>query len=100
MNDSISVWLQSLGLLFQACEPLTYDCDRTDEEQAALISDIEKHTYYCSDVKAAIERCLKPETWDEWNNEDESVVEERNIALEPIDRREFGDVLTKIYDGH
>ena len=29
-----------------------------------------------------------------------SAVEERGVAIEPIDRREFGDVLTKIYDGH
>lgn len=99
-NDSMNIWIQSLGLLFHACEPLTYDCDRTDEEQAALIRDIEKHAYYCQEVKDDIERGLMPETWDEWNNQyDDSVVEEADVTLEPIDRRGFGDVLTRIYDG-
>jgi hypothetical protein len=100
MNDSISIWIQSLGLLFQACEPLAYDCIRTEEEQTSLIRDIKKHTYYCHDVRNDIEKCVRPKAWDEWNRDDDSVVEERGVAIEPIDRREFGDFLTKIYDGH
>jgi len=101
MNNSMPAWIQALGLLYQACEPLTYDCINTKKEIDALIKDIEKHAYFCHDVKNDIENGLTPETWDEWNGElddgDKSAVEEGKDSLQPIDSREFGDVLTKIY---
>lgn len=103
MNDQMSAWIQALGLLYQACEPLVYDCIRTDEEQSNLIKDIEKHTYYCHDVKNDIEKGLIPAVWGEWNKldeDDKSVVEEGNASLQPINLREFGDIFTKIYHGH
>jgi hypothetical protein len=39
-------WLQSLVLLFQACEPLTHDSLLTKEEFAERQRNIERHTFY------------------------------------------------------
>lgn len=91
--DPVSIWLQSLGLLFQSCEPLTFDCLRTEEERSNLINDISSHAYYCSCVKRDIEKGKKPPTWDEWN----SKVEEGGVVTNKIDRREFSDLLTKMF---
>ncbi|MCK9567671.1 hypothetical protein M0R72_01820 [Candidatus Pacearchaeota archaeon] len=98
--EPVAIWLQSLGLLFRACEPLTFDCRRSEKEQKALMQDIESHTYYCADVKEDMENERRPKTWDEWNDMRKTyVVEESSVGLEPIDTRDFGNVLTKIFNG-
>jgi hypothetical protein len=98
--DIHNEWLQSLGLLFLACEPLVYDCLRTEEEQRELVSNIKAHTYYCYDVKKAIELGTKPKTWDEWNQRQKDLmfeVEEGKTHLDSIDTRSFGDTLTNLF---
>ena len=60
------IWLQSLGLLFNACEPLTYDCMRTEEEQKELYKNIEHYTHYCAEVKRDIDSGKIPVTFDAW----------------------------------
>ena len=60
-------WLKSLGLLFQACEPLTYDCLLTNEEVKEQQYDIEHHTFYCLHVKLAIEDGVEALSFDEWS---------------------------------
>jgi hypothetical protein len=103
--DTNNEWLQALGLLFLACEPLVYDCLRTEEEQRELISNITTHTYYCYDVKRAIELGTKPKTWDEWNQRQKDFwnknlmfeVEEGKTHLDSIDTRSFGDTLTNLF---
>jgi hypothetical protein len=91
----VEIWLQSLGLLYKACEPLTFDCLRTEEEQSLLMKDITDHTYYCACVKRDVERGKKSESWDEWNSDVETV----NVMVSKDDRQGFGDLLTKIFDG-
>jgi hypothetical protein len=93
--EPVEIWLQSLGLLYKACEPLTFDCLRTEEEQSLLMKDITDHAYYCSFVKYDVEKGKKPKTWDEWI----SGVEEFNVMVSNDDRQGFGDLLTKIFDG-
>ena len=95
MNDSTSIWIQSLGVLFMACEQLTYDCYLSENEYKTLIKEIEHKTYYCADVKEDIENGRTPKTWDEWNKSD---VEEVSVGIDPVNSREFGDILTKIYN--
>lgn len=93
------IWIQSLALLFQACEPLTYDCLRSEEEHQELINNIEKHSCYCSDVKYNIERGKVPPTWDEWNNSHsvENLEVENLEKIEPINIQEFSDILTSLF---
>jgi hypothetical protein len=98
--EPVAIWLQSLGLLFRACEPLTHDCLRTEDERKVLIKEIELNTYYCADVKEDMENGRRPKTWDEWNDMRKTyVVEEGSARLEPIDTRDFGNTLTKIFSG-
>lgn len=94
---AVAIWLQSLGLLYKACEPLTYDLDLSSEDHKNLISDIERHAYYCSYVKDDMDKGILPKTWDDWASK-KPEVEERNVRLDPIDSRSFGDVLTKIFE--
>jgi len=97
---STDIWLQSLGLLFRACDPLTYNCRRTREERASIIEDISNHTYYCQSVRDAIETDARPMTWDEWNElHQKDVVEGKPAYLDYIDHQEFGNVLTTIFNG-
>jgi hypothetical protein len=102
--EPVSIWIQSLGLLFQACEPLTYDCIRSKTEYAALVRNIERHAYYCADVKDAIDNGRLPKTWDEWNNRGNVPVEgvgkmvNEIGELEPIDTRGFSNTLTDIFN--
>jgi hypothetical protein len=97
VND-ILVWQHSLVLLYQACEPLVFDCRRSKEERDELIRNITDHTYYCHCVKRDIDHGVKPDTWDEWCDENKAV-EEQKASLESINTHEFGDLLTKIYNG-
>jgi hypothetical protein len=103
-------WVQALALLYQACEPLTYDCLHTKEEQEALIKNITDHAYYCSNVKRDIEKGNEPQTWDEWFDyvknwsvPEDFEVESKHTStippIDPIDLQGFGDQLTKIYSG-
>ena len=63
-------WLQSLVLLFQACEPLTHDSRLTKEEFAERQRNIERHTFYCLHVKLAIEDGVEPLSWDDWSDKE------------------------------
>jgi hypothetical protein len=97
LND-ILVWQHSLVLLYQACEPLIFDCLRSEEEYAELIRNIIEHTYYCHCVKRDIDHGVHPDTYDEWCAENKAV-EGNEASLETPNSREFGDLLTKMYNG-
>ena len=92
------IWLQSLGLLFNACKPLTYDCDRTDNEQKLLFDDIENHSYYCQSVKDDIDNGRRPKTLDEWNRKNCTVEEAVVKPIANIDIRGFSNDLTKMFE--
>lgn len=104
-------WFQALALLFQACEPLTHDCTLTPEEVEVRNRNIERHTFYCIHVKMAIEYGVEPLSWDDWNDTEkrfkvEAQTFERKVEelaptsrLDPIDTQEFGNQLTKMFEG-
>lgn len=93
------IWIQSLGLLFASCEPLTYDCLRTEDEYQALIDDISRHAYYCAHVKECLDHGNMPLTWDEWNNGYTSGVENGKLKpIEVVDVRSFCDIFTDMFN--
>jgi hypothetical protein len=104
-------WLQALALLFQACEPLTHDCMFTKEEVKERDRSIERHTFYCLHVKMAIEDGVEPLSWDDWNDiEKRFKVEAQAFTkkveelvptpkVDPINVQEFGNQLTKMFEG-
>jgi hypothetical protein len=107
--DKNDIWIQSLGLLFVACEPLTYDCLRSKEENKILQDNISTHVYYCSSVKRDIGNGKVPKTWDQWidsHNKFNELVNSDNKAVEAsvvkpinnIDVRSFSDLLTRIFE--
>ena len=67
-------WLQALGLLYTACEPLTYDCRFTPEEINLQRKNIIEHTYYCLYVRSEIEKGSDPLGWDEWNRRNNTIL--------------------------
>jgi hypothetical protein len=71
-QNNVDKWLQSLGLLFQACEPLTYDCIRDKKESDELYRNIERHVFYCLHVKLAIKDGVEPISWDSWSEKEKS----------------------------
>ena len=113
-------WLQALSILFQACQPLTYDCKLTADEVKDRSLKIEKRTFYCLHVKMAIEDGVEPLSWEEWSAKEEKfkvsakVVSigrvgktdepkdgRRNLqvkTLDPIDMQKFSDDLTDMFD--
>jgi hypothetical protein len=103
-------WLQALALLFQACEPLTHDCILTKEEIRERERNIERGTFYCLHVKRAIEDGFEPLSWDEWNDTEKRFKVEAQAftkkieelvtpKLDPINIQEFGEQLSKMFEG-
>lgn len=98
-------WLQALGLLFIACEPLTHDCIRSKEEAEDLLSGIERHTFYCLHVKLAIEDGVEPVTWERWSGLEKKFTvtaevvdnEYQEKSLDPLEMQEFSDDLTNMF---
>lgn len=104
-TDTNDIWVQSLGLLFIACEPLTYDCRRSEEESKDLYENISHHAYYCSCVKRDLERGIVPKTWDQWIDDQnkfkklmdsDNKIVEKSVNLD-IDVRSFGNILTRLF---
>jgi hypothetical protein len=82
-------WVQSLALLYQACEPLTYDCKWREEDLKKQRDEIREATFQCYFIKEAIEKEIKAS----------EVEEETPTTIEPINVREFSDELTEMFRG-
>jgi hypothetical protein len=65
---NLEKWTQALTLLFEACRPLTFDCENTKEEIQARDETIFNHILYCEHVKGAIEDGVEPLSWDVWSD--------------------------------
>lgn len=108
-----SEWMDSLTLLFRACEPLTDPCDYTQQQREAEVDNIERHTFYCLHVKLALQDGVRPLSWDEWSEKEKSFkVEARAVKGKAdqkeddycnkgnwVNRQEFGDELTAMFGG-
>jgi len=87
---NLEKWTQALTLLFEACEPLTFDDDLTKEQLEARNSNIERYTFYCVHVKGAIEDGVEPLNWDEWSDREQSFMVE--------DLQQFANDLTQMFE--
>lgn len=82
-------WVQSLAMLYQACEPLTYDCDWSDEDLWKQQDEIREAAFRCYFVKEALENEIR----------NQEVEAETPPTIEPINVREFSDELTEMFRG-
>jgi hypothetical protein len=89
-------WTQALILLFEACEPLTFDCPLSKEEIEARNTDIKKHTFYCLHVKGAIKDGVEPLSWDEWSTKERSFTVETTAYSYKITKEEISNIVDDI----
>jgi len=88
-------WLQSLALLYEACEQLLTFCLHTKEEEKAMRSEIERKTYYCTHVKLAIQDSEKSTSWDDWSDKESRF----DVFVSAHKPNEFAEDLKRAFDG-
>jgi len=76
-------WLQALGLLYQACEPLTHDCILYADDIKTQRENIAHQTFYCMHVKGAIEDGITPLSYDEWDNRAQAFEVNASVSVAP-----------------
>lgn len=91
-------FVQALGLLYLACEPLTYDCILTGEEIKARQDLIEHHTFYCKHVELAIQDGVEPLSFGEWSKKAKAFqVNATAYKIDLIDIKDFSDRFTEMF---